>query len=531
MKLLRRSLIAIAIMWGSLHNLEINAQITPYQRTTPFKIPNKTGIYPKLKNVRPWDGQEPGKYSIKVRMKGLKPNDTLYLVDYHLDGKYMRDTAIIQKNGVAEFKDTVLLQRGFYLVVMPKKDSYFDILIDDDQDFYIETDTSFWHGDYYNKMIVTGSESNVAYRNYQKDLTSLSKERYNIEQGLKTETDSFKKLDLKKRKDGLFEKKHKLDLDFVKANPSNIMAKFIWANEEPEIPKEYAKLEKNVKDSLEFLYYKSHYWSNIDLQDNAYTRMPTNVLKSKYTYYFDKLVVQDPDSLIAEITSLIDKSAGAWEMEKFFMMNTLQKFQSSQYMGHDKVLVYTAIQYYANGRAWWTDSSSISYTCSMAYDMAGSIIGAIGPPVELKDTTGQWISTANMPAKYTFMVFWDPTCGHCREVMPKLGTLHQKHLKDGWNVIALSTHDHEKEWKQFIREHPETRKFVHLRRGEVRSEEWAENFKTYYVYASPTIFILDANRKIIANKIDVEKVEEFLKIYEKIHAPKPTESGSGGANH
>lgn len=532
MKTLKRSFYLLTLITGLCSSLTIHAQITPYKRKAPFQIPNKVGTYGHLKNATPWNGQEPGSYSIKVKIKGLKPKDTLYLVDYYLDGKYMRDTAVIQPNGIAEFTDNELLQRGFYLLVMPKKDSYFDILVDDDQDFTIETDTSFWQGDYYSKMNVTGSQANLAYRNYERDLLSLSKKRFEIENALKTEKDSVKLKAIKKEKEGLYDKKHELDMAFLKANPDNLMAKFIWANEDIVIPKEYAKFEKSVKDSLEYTYYKSHYWDNIDLQDNAYTRMPTNVLKTRYNYYFDKLVIQDPDSLIKEITYLMNKSEGAWEIEKFFMMNTLQKFQASQYMGHDKVLVYTAMQYYATGKAWWTDSSSIHYTCSLAYDMAGSIIGSYGPPVELRDTANNWVSTENIPAKYTFMVFWDPTCGHCREVIPKLGNIQQKHLKDGWVVVAMSTHDHEKEWKQFLKEHPETKDFIHLRRGEVRSDRWADNYKTYYVYASPTIFILDANRKIIANKIDVEKIEEFLKAYDKLHSQdqKPA-SGSGGANH
>lgn len=495
--------------------LQLNfAQIEHYN-PAPYKYPNKVGTYRKLKNVKPWDGQKPGVYSIKVKVRGLKTGDTIWLVDNYLDGKYMRDTAIVKKNGVAEFNDTFALQRGFYLVVMPKKNSYFDIVIDDDQDFYVETDTAFYSGDYYSKMVITGSESNIAYRDYEKKLKSFSEERYKIEKSLEGLTDTIKINEIKDQKKNLFERKRQFDLDFVKAHPAHIMSKYIYSAEEPEIPKEYANLPKDIKDSMEYVYYKTHYWDNIDLKDNAYTRMPTNVLKQKFNYYFDKLITPDADSIIVEIDQLVKKSEGAWENEKFFMQNALSKYSNSQYMGHDKILVFLGLNYYANGRIWWLDSASVSYTTGRAYEMSTSVLGAKGNPVQLRDTSGNFVSTENLPAKYTFMVFWDPTCGHCREVVPKLGNIYQKHKSEGWVVVALSTHDHEKEWKQFIREHPETKGWIHLRRGEVTSDEWAYNVKSYFVYASPTIFILDAQRKIIANKIDVEKIEEFLKAWEK----------------
>jgi hypothetical protein len=42
----------------------------------------------------------------------------------------------------------------------------------------------------------------------------------------------------------------------------------------------------------------------------------------------------------------------------------------------------------------------------------------------------------------------------------------------------------------------------------------------YYIYASPTIFVLDKDKKILANRIDVEKIEEFIDHVEKVNAKK-----------
>jgi len=98
----------------------LTAQITPYQRTAPVKI-NNIGVYPKLTNTKNWDGREAGTYSLRFKIRGLKPGDTAYIADYYLDNKYLRDTAVVDKKGLISFTGNKKLQRGMYLFVMPKK--------------------------------------------------------------------------------------------------------------------------------------------------------------------------------------------------------------------------------------------------------------------------------------------------------------------------------------------------------------------------------------------------------------------------
>jgi hypothetical protein len=46
--------------------------------------------------------------------------------------------------------------------------------------------------------------------------------------------------------------------------------------------------------------------------------------------------------------------------------------------------------------------------------------------------------------------------------------------------------------------------------------------KSYYAEQTPTLYILDNKKKIIAKKPPIDKLEEFLTNYEKFHKPKPT---------
>ena len=94
--------------------------------------------------------------------------------------------------------------------------------------------------------------------------------------------------------------------------------------------------------------------------------------------------------------------------------------------------------------------------------------------------------------------------------MPKLAKILAENKDKGWKVVALSSGDKKKEWEEYYNSHPETQAFTHLIRGEVQSQKYADNLYSYYVIASPTIFVLDSDRKIVANRIDVDKMVDFL---------------------
>ena len=76
--------------------------------------------------------------------------------------------------------------------------------------------------------------------------------------------------------------------------------------------------------------------------------------------------------------------------------------------------------------------------------------------------------------------------------------------------MTLASGNKRKEWLEYLEEHKEISEFTNLIRGEVLEQKYADNLQSYYVIASPTIFVLDENKKIVANRIDVDKMEDFI---------------------
>jgi thiol-disulfide isomerase/thioredoxin len=148
--------------------------------------------------------------------------------------------------------------------------------------------------------------------------------------------------------------------------------------------------------------------------------------------------------------------------------------------------------------------------CENAFRRSHSLIGQVAPDLQLKNQDSVWINTNSIKGKYTILMFWDPTCGHCKEVMPKLAKIYEENKSKGWKVITLASGDKKKEWYEYLSKHPEIKEFTNLLRGEVTNQKYADALYAYYVISSPTLYILDENKKIVANRIDVDKMVEFI---------------------
>jgi peroxiredoxin len=504
--------------------LESDLKYTPYYRTAPVK-PNVFGNYPKLKNAPAWDGREAGVYSVRFKFRTITPakatpkitniyaGDTVYLADHNIGGKYLRDTAIIDKNGVANFQGTKKLQRGMYLFVFPKKRDYFEFMIDDDQDFQIDFDTAWSTRDYYLKMIATGSAENASFIEYQKGKVAVIEKLMAIDEEIQRDSAGPQALldSLNTLRDRYLNDKGNYDSAYIIKNPGHLLSKFLIAMIGVPYPEILPVMADGKADStFAFRWYKEHYWDHIDFADDGLLRMPVNIVKQRLDFFFEKIIVPDADSCIKEAEKIMDACKNTIEMEKYVIWYLTNRFESSNIMGMDRAFVRMAISTYCQGKSWWVDSTTINKMCENAFRRAHTLIGETAPELELKDIKGNWVNTEKIRGQYVIFIFWDPTCGHCKEVLPKLAKILADNKDKGWKVVALTSGDKKKEWEEYYNSHPETQTFTHLIRGEVQSQKYADNLYSYYVIASPTIFVMDANRKIVANRVDVDKMVDFL---------------------
>ncbi len=458
-------------------------------------------------------------HNLKFKINGLK--DTVaYLAGYYGPKQYFKDTADVDSQGNLVFKGKDSLPGGIYSVVMPDKGTYFEFIINE-QNFSMETDT----GNFVKAMKVKGSVEN-----------DLFYKRLNYLEGKQKEINPFKAIaeDSTKSEEAKKPSRDKLSaidkeikeytLKVVQENPSTFLAKVFKAMEEPEVP-ETPLLPNGAKDSLfPFRYYKDHFFDNVDFRDDRLLRTP--VFHNKMEKYLSKLTVQHPDSISAAADFMAAKAKGNKEMFKYIVHYVTSTYEKSNIMGMDAVFVHMAQNYYMKGEAFWIDTAQLAKITERANKLAPLLVGKKVVNVTLQDTScKKWYSLYDVKAKYTVLIFWDPNCGHCKKVIPKLKELFDKYSdRNFFDVFAVGTEFEDKDWSKFIVEHnlnwtnvsdnPEINKnyakYIHLTNIE------SLNFRqTFDIYATPVTLLLNENKEIIAKKIDVEQIEELLERFQK----------------
>ncbi|MCE3278205.1 MAG: alkyl hydroperoxide reductase [Bacteroidetes bacterium] len=111
-------------------------------------------------------------YNIKITAKGLKPSSMCQLARYYGDKQYIVDSAKVNDKGEVVFKGEEKWPQGIYLFVPPGKNKYFDFVMDEGQNFSIETDTM----NFIKSMKVKGSEENKFFYEYQNFMSGKQKQ-------------------------------------------------------------------------------------------------------------------------------------------------------------------------------------------------------------------------------------------------------------------------------------------------------------------------------------------------------------------
>jgi thiol-disulfide isomerase/thioredoxin len=300
----------------------------------------------------------------------------------------------------------------------------------------------------------------------------------------------------------------------VAENKDNLFGKIINAIIEPEIPEPPKDEEGNIMDSsFQYRYYREHYFDHIDFSESGLLRTP--ILKARVNNYFKQMLPPIADTVIPEANMLITKSKANDEMFRFMVSHMLNYFETSKIMGMDKAFAALAEQWYLSGEAYWADSTLLSKIAERVHKITPNLIGNVAPDIPKVPTwEGEFASLHAIDADYTILVFYEPNCGHCKKIVPKLHKIYKDTLKaENVEVFAVYTQIDREEWDEFI-----TDKEIDLWIN-VYDPYGFSNFRNNYdIYSTPVIYILDKEKRIIAKRIDVDQITSFLEFDRKRRA-------------
>jgi thiol-disulfide isomerase/thioredoxin len=315
------------------------------------------------------------------------------------------------------------LQGGIYLVGYPNKAGFFEILVDKQQKFSVIADTAT-----INKGVkFINSPDNIQFNAYQQHMAVSGKEIMEAQQKLK---DAVTPKDSAHWKDELVRMDKdvmKFREDMIKKNPASFLSVLLITMREPQLTGRF-KEPKTKTDSLDsYNFYKKHYWDGVNFWDGrlAYTTL----FEEKLDKYFAQLVVPHQDSIIKEMDWMLGTASINEEMTRFLLIKFVNRYLNQKYMWEDAIFVHLFEKYFAQKNYSWLNEKGRKTITDRAYSLMANIMGSPAADIELPDSAGKPTSLYELKADYTIVAFWDPTCGHCKEVLPKLDSFYRPNGK------------------------------------------------------------------------------------------------------
>jgi thiol-disulfide isomerase/thioredoxin len=454
---------------------------------------------------------QPG-YEIKVIFKPFK-NQYIYLGHYFGKQYPIIDSAKLDANSHAVFKGKKTLPGGVYLVGYPNKAGFFEILVDKQQRFTVIVDTATIK----KGLSFQNSPDNTLFNSYQQYMFSRGQEINSSRQQLsmaKNAVDSVKWNKELARLDSLINQYRE---NLIKKNPNNILTALLVAMREPEVPAKW-KNQKTKADSLNaYYYFRDHFWDGVHFWDGrlAYTTF----FEEKVDKYINELMVPNPDSVNKEIDRMMGFASINDEMTRLLLLKFVNRYFNQKYMWEDAVFVHLFEKYFAQKNYTWLTDNGRKMITDRAYSLMANIMGSPASDIELPDTTGAMRSLYSDSARFTIVCFWDPTCSHCKEMVPKLDSLYQSKWKAaGLKIYAVAreTDGTRNDWLIFIREHSigDWINVYYSKAAEkTRVEAGIPGYSQLYdVQTFPTLYLLDKDKRIVAKKLTWQQTDEVLQV-------------------
>lgn len=132
-------------------------------------------------------------------------------------------------------------------------------------------------------------------------------------------------------------------------------------------------------------------------------------------------------------------------------------------------------------------------------------IGAVVPEIVMPDSTGREVDLQKIGGERTLIVFYASWCPHCQEMLPKLNEVYQLQGKGGMKVLAISIDTSRADWLGFVRRN----KFNWINVSDLKGW-YGKAAQDYYLYATPTMILIDGKGEVIAKPTNVEEVKKWM---------------------
>jgi len=408
--------------------------------------------------------------------------DYSWLIAYRLKPGtqvYVADTAINDGEFVLEIPEKA--EPGTYRLVyaIPQEEFYFDVIYNGKEGIKLTFETD-------KGPMFTESKENILFSTYFKETQEMERQLIAFYSSGSSNSDAFNKIS---------QNYMAMQHSYLERTENLIAQEFIRANRS-YIPPRYEPIEEYVKNR------KNHYFDNFDFSNPVL--QASGFLTDKIANYvftalpLEQISQAETESAIQEnIKTVATKLEGVNDTYKFHIYYTVWAQAAASSFNVTSDFVYST---YLESLAESTNNQKIKDEIEIHNRLR---IGAKAPELSWKDS-GSIKKLNSLEASENYLlIFWSSTCSHCLKELPAL----HKELRKNENikVIAIGLEDDELNWRL---ESEKLSNFDHA----IALGKWESGYaKLYDIHATPSYFILDSEKRIIAKPESDKDVVEFLK--------------------
>lgn len=248
-----------------------------------------------------------------------------------------------------------------------------------------------------------------------------------------------------------------------------------------------------------------HFWDKFDMQDTAQVKNPEK--GEQQLADFLQLLAKTPDSATRDnaVDLMLDKAKVNRTSFDYF----IKQYEHYLYDGNSPMrndIVYESVLRYLIKTDLLSDLEKEAYRTIYKLVLRNKE-GQTAEDFSYELAKGKKQKLSDTKAKYTFLIFYDPDCSHCKETIHQLRDtpqLVQLFTQLQVQVIAIDPWGDRTKWKNYQSQ---------------LSEQWINGFDSeskilsfnlYDLKASPTIYLLDENKKVLLKDTYLQQVIAYF---------------------
>lgn len=405
---------------------------------------------------------------VKISIEIENYDDSLYyLLKYKSDKSLIVIDSSTAVKGNKIFKQSSNYPEGIYVLADSKQNPIFELFLGKDQKFTVNVGDLTRNETY----IIKGAKETSDY------FDIYAKTNYNrlyikaLESEIEHFPDNARKIDSIKLN-------HNEYLESIKIKDRNsFLRTYIGFNKEIIVPQEY-------KDNSE-QYIIDHYFDDISFRDVRI--LNTRLLKNKLDDYFNNYMSkQTTDVVLQKIDYIIHQTTSGYrdipqDLVNHEVRDYILWYLYSKYFDNDIIYTHLSDVYFSKLEINNLTENIRSEIVKRADILRKITIGRLAPTFTYIDDEGKQIDLSEINSKNTILFFYKPDCQKCIREKRILGLIKKRQK----NLTIL-----------------------HINISEENYSNVSQDIAVQYdIKTTPTIYILDKDKRITAKNIKAEEIE------------------------